>query len=228
MVSTPLKNISQLGWLFPIWKSKKCSKPPTSHCSPPTIPILPAPVLGINKWNQPPLPGLKTEADPKMVQCLALVIIPAWIRSILRRECLGSLKNISALGSFFSEIAIGCIALLVTSNATYHPVESWGHPLPLQVRFELGLAAYILPFIPFSPFMAKHGWKMLTTSDLWNYQTYIYLEMMWIRVLSQTAAAWLTPPRLPTPTALCSETHPTNPGYGGPRQPVFALIFWFK
>ena len=58
MVSTPLKNISQLGWLFPIWKSKKCSKPPTSHCSPPTIPILPAPVLGINKWNQPPLPGL--------------------------------------------------------------------------------------------------------------------------------------------------------------------------
>ena len=32
VVSTPLKNISQLGWLFPIiiWK-KKCSKPPTSE-----------------------------------------------------------------------------------------------------------------------------------------------------------------------------------------------------
>ena len=32
-VSTPLKNISQLGWLFPIiiWKNKKCSKPPTSE-----------------------------------------------------------------------------------------------------------------------------------------------------------------------------------------------------
>jgi hypothetical protein len=39
--------------------------------------------------------------------------------------------------------------------------------------------------------MAKHGWKMLTASDLWKYQTYIYPEMMWIRVLSQTAAAWL-------------------------------------
>ena len=165
MVSTPLKNISQLGWLFPIWKSKKCSKPPTSHCSPPTIPILPAPVLGINKWNQPPLPGLKTEADPKMVQCLALVIIPAWIRSILRRECLGSLKNISALGSFFSEIAIGCIALLVTSNATYHPVESWGHPLPLQVRFEPGLADILL-FIPFFPLlwqnMVEKCWQQVT------------------------------------------------------------------
>ena len=31
VVSTPLKNISQLGLLFPIyiWKNKKCSKPPT-------------------------------------------------------------------------------------------------------------------------------------------------------------------------------------------------------
>ena len=31
VVWTPLKNISQLGWLFPIYgKIKKCSKPPTS------------------------------------------------------------------------------------------------------------------------------------------------------------------------------------------------------
>ena len=30
MVSTPLKHISQLGWLFSIWKNRKCSKPPTS------------------------------------------------------------------------------------------------------------------------------------------------------------------------------------------------------
>ena len=30
---TPLKNISQLGWLFPIYgKNKTCSKPPTSKC----------------------------------------------------------------------------------------------------------------------------------------------------------------------------------------------------
>jgi len=29
VVSTPLKNISQLGWLFPIY-GNKCSKPPTS------------------------------------------------------------------------------------------------------------------------------------------------------------------------------------------------------
>ena len=29
MVSIPLKNITQLGWLFPICE-KKCSKPPTS------------------------------------------------------------------------------------------------------------------------------------------------------------------------------------------------------
>jgi len=34
VVSTPPKNISQLGWLFPIYgKIKKCSKPPTSICS---------------------------------------------------------------------------------------------------------------------------------------------------------------------------------------------------
>ena len=31
VVSTPLKNISQLGLLFPIWKNKKCSKPPTRY-----------------------------------------------------------------------------------------------------------------------------------------------------------------------------------------------------
>ena len=35
VVSTPLKNISQLGWLFPIfpniWKNKKCSKAPTRY-----------------------------------------------------------------------------------------------------------------------------------------------------------------------------------------------------
>ena len=32
VVSTPLKNISQLGWLFPIHgKIKKCSKPPTRY-----------------------------------------------------------------------------------------------------------------------------------------------------------------------------------------------------
>ena len=31
VISTPLKNISQFGWLFPIYgKNKKCSKPPTS------------------------------------------------------------------------------------------------------------------------------------------------------------------------------------------------------
>ena len=31
VVSTPLKNISQLGWLIPkIWNNEKCSKPPTS------------------------------------------------------------------------------------------------------------------------------------------------------------------------------------------------------
>ena len=32
VVSSPLKHISQLGWLFPlyIWKIEKCSKPPTS------------------------------------------------------------------------------------------------------------------------------------------------------------------------------------------------------
>ena len=30
MVSTPLKNISQLGWLFSIY-GKKCSKPPTRY-----------------------------------------------------------------------------------------------------------------------------------------------------------------------------------------------------
>ena len=29
--STPLKHISQLGWLFPIFGKKKCSKPPTSE-----------------------------------------------------------------------------------------------------------------------------------------------------------------------------------------------------
>ena len=32
VVWTPLKNISQLGWLFPIY-GKKCSKPPTSLCN---------------------------------------------------------------------------------------------------------------------------------------------------------------------------------------------------
>ena len=32
VVSTPLNNISQLGWWFPnIWKNKKCSKPPTRY-----------------------------------------------------------------------------------------------------------------------------------------------------------------------------------------------------
>ena len=31
VVSTPLKNISQLGLLFPIYGEKTCSKPPTSH-----------------------------------------------------------------------------------------------------------------------------------------------------------------------------------------------------
>jgi hypothetical protein len=30
VVSTPLKNISQLGLLFPYIMKKKCSKPPTS------------------------------------------------------------------------------------------------------------------------------------------------------------------------------------------------------
>jgi hypothetical protein len=31
VVSIPLKNINQLGWLFPIYcKNKKCSKPPTT------------------------------------------------------------------------------------------------------------------------------------------------------------------------------------------------------
>ena len=33
VVSTPLKNISQLGWLFPIYMENKCSKPPTSIIS---------------------------------------------------------------------------------------------------------------------------------------------------------------------------------------------------
>ena len=32
VVSTPLKNIGQLGLLFPIYGEKKCSKPPTSIC----------------------------------------------------------------------------------------------------------------------------------------------------------------------------------------------------
>ena len=33
VVWTPLKNISQLGWLFPIYgKTKTCSKPPTRKC----------------------------------------------------------------------------------------------------------------------------------------------------------------------------------------------------
>ena len=32
VVSTPLKSISQLGWLFPIYGTK-CSKPPISHAS---------------------------------------------------------------------------------------------------------------------------------------------------------------------------------------------------
>ena len=31
VVSTPLKNIRQLGLLFPIWENKKCSKPPTRY-----------------------------------------------------------------------------------------------------------------------------------------------------------------------------------------------------
>ena len=31
VISTPLKNISQLGWLVQIWKNQKCSKPPTSY-----------------------------------------------------------------------------------------------------------------------------------------------------------------------------------------------------
>ena len=32
VVSTPLKNISQLGWLFPTeWRNKICSKPPTRN-----------------------------------------------------------------------------------------------------------------------------------------------------------------------------------------------------
>ena len=31
VVSTPLKNIYQLGWLLPIYYGKKCSKPPTSN-----------------------------------------------------------------------------------------------------------------------------------------------------------------------------------------------------
>ena len=29
VVSTPLKNLSQLGWLFPIYGKESCSKPPT-------------------------------------------------------------------------------------------------------------------------------------------------------------------------------------------------------
>ena len=33
VVSTPLKNISQLGVLFPIYGGKKCSKPPTKYKS---------------------------------------------------------------------------------------------------------------------------------------------------------------------------------------------------
>ena len=33
VVSTPLKNISQLGWFFPIYGKKKCSKPPTRYCN---------------------------------------------------------------------------------------------------------------------------------------------------------------------------------------------------
>ena len=31
VISTPLKNISQVGWLFPIWENKRCSKPPTRY-----------------------------------------------------------------------------------------------------------------------------------------------------------------------------------------------------
>ena len=27
-IPTPLKNVGHLGLLFPIWKNKKCSKPP--------------------------------------------------------------------------------------------------------------------------------------------------------------------------------------------------------
>ena len=31
-IPTPLKNISQWRLFFPIWKNKKCSKPPTRMC----------------------------------------------------------------------------------------------------------------------------------------------------------------------------------------------------
>ena len=42
VVSTPLKNIRQLGWLFPMYgKIKKCSKPPTSYYTIGLIPMFP-------------------------------------------------------------------------------------------------------------------------------------------------------------------------------------------
>ena len=52
VVSTPLKNISQLGWLFPIYgKIKRCSKPPTSMYSFGTSPFLPGfPIDNCGPW----------------------------------------------------------------------------------------------------------------------------------------------------------------------------------
>ena len=46
VVSIPLKNIRQLGWLFPIYGKKSCSKPPTS-----------LPIVG---WSNPVQPCLFT------------------------------------------------------------------------------------------------------------------------------------------------------------------------
>ena len=44
-IATPLKNMSQLGWLFPIYENKTCSKPPTS------LAILAWKMPGPNHWK---------------------------------------------------------------------------------------------------------------------------------------------------------------------------------
>ena len=54
VVSTPLKNISQLGWLFPnIWENTKCSKPPTRSC------CLPNPLFLCPRFLSPSVPSAR-------------------------------------------------------------------------------------------------------------------------------------------------------------------------
>ena len=74
VVSTPLKNISQLGFVLPnIWKKKTCSKPPTSqpfighwvtdlqgsHGSPPAPHTRPQPWSGRWVSRRPEAPGME-------------------------------------------------------------------------------------------------------------------------------------------------------------------------